>query len=130
MFSASGVASRPVMTWPPAADYASALQAALTVTGALAARGRSGKGAYLDVSLSETMLSWQAFGLTASANDGLKRAENLLNGGAACYQVYPLGMDGSSPSVRWRRIFGLISVMLWSTPNGLPANTIRCHKRP
>ena len=93
MFSASGVASRPVMTWPPAADYASALQAALTVTGALAARGRSGKGAYLDVSLSETMLSWQAFGLTASANGGLKRAENLLNGGAACYQVYATG-DG------------------------------------
>ncbi|MDA1090619.1 MAG: CoA transferase [Proteobacteria bacterium] len=92
MFSASGIADRPVMTWPPAADYAGALQAALTVTGALAARGRSGKGAYLDVSLSETMLSWQAFGLTAASaaavDGGLKRAENLLNGGAACYQVY------------------------------------------
>lgn len=88
MFSASGIPSRPVMTWPPAADYASALQAALAMTGALAKRGRTGKGAYLDVSLSETMLSWQAFGLTAAADGGLGRGENLLNGGAACYQIY------------------------------------------
>jgi crotonobetainyl-CoA:carnitine CoA-transferase CaiB-like acyl-CoA transferase len=88
MFSASGVAEKPVMTWPPATDYASALQAALAVSGALVARGRTGKGAYLDISLSEAMLSWQAFGLTAAAGEGMKRGENLLNGGAACYQVY------------------------------------------
>ncbi len=97
MFSASGIPQKPVMTWPPAADYASALQAALVITGALAARGRSGKGAYLDVSLSETMLSWQACGLTASsaaaADGGLRRGENLLNGGAACYQIYAT-LDG------------------------------------
>ncbi len=93
MFSASGIPEKPVMTWPPAADYASALQAALAITGALAARGRTGKGVTLDVSLSETMLSWQAFGLTAAADGGLRRGENLLNGGAACYQIYAT-LDG------------------------------------
>jgi len=42
-YSASGVPDKPVMGWPPAADYASALQSALTITGALVARARTGK---------------------------------------------------------------------------------------
>ncbi len=88
-FSASGIPERPVLTWPPAADYASALQAALTITGALVARARTGKGAHLDVSLSESMLAWQAFGMIAAGGEGKAgRGENLLNGGAACYQIY------------------------------------------
>ncbi|MDA0305407.1 MAG: CoA transferase [Proteobacteria bacterium] len=94
--SASGIAQRPVIGWPPAADYASALQAALTVSGALLARTRTGKGAYLDVSLSESMLAWQALGMTGASSGGGKapeRAANLLNGGAASYQVYETG-DG------------------------------------
>ena len=92
--SASGIPERPVMAWPPAADCASALQAALAITGALLARARTGEGAYLDVSLAESMLAWQAWGLTAAsaatagADGGPRRGENLLNGGAASYQVY------------------------------------------
>ena len=92
-FSASGVPEKPVMAWPPAADCASALQAAVSVLGALVARARTGEGAYLDVSLSETMLAWQAWGLTAAGDGKMARGENLLNGGAACYQVYATG-DG------------------------------------
>jgi len=93
-FSASGIPERPVMVWPPAADCASALQAALAITGALVARTRTGEGAYLDVSLAESMLAWQAWGLTAAsaassgAGGAPRRGENLLNGGAASYQVY------------------------------------------
>ncbi|MEE8223334.1 MAG: CoA transferase [Alphaproteobacteria bacterium] len=91
-FSASGIPERPVLTWPPAADYASALQAALTITGALVARARTGKGAHLDVSLSESMLAWQAFGMIAAGGEGeTGRGRNLLNGGAACYQIYATG---------------------------------------
>ena len=93
-FSASGIPERPVMAWPPAADCASALQAALAITGALLARARTGEGAYLDVSLAESMLAWQAWGLTAAqaatagAGRGPRRGENLLNGGSASYQIY------------------------------------------
>jgi len=88
-YAASGPAERPAMAWPPAADYASALQAALTVAGALVRRARTGNGAFLDVSLAESMLAWQAWGLTAAASGAApKRGENLLNGGAACYQIY------------------------------------------
>jgi len=88
-YAASGPAGRPAMAWPPAADYASALQAALAVAGALVRRGRDGKGCFLDVSLAESMLAWQAWGMTAAnAGRAPKRGENLLNGGAACYQIY------------------------------------------
>ncbi len=88
-YAASGPADKPAMAWPPAADYASALQAALTITGALACRARTGNGAFLDVSLAESMLAWQAWGLTAAAaGRPPTRDGNLLNGGAACYQIY------------------------------------------
>ena len=92
--SVSGTPEKPVMAWPPAADYASAFQAALTMLGALVARARTGEGVYLDVSLAESMLAWQALGLTGAKLGGKPgRGENLLNGGAACYQVYATG-DG------------------------------------
>ncbi|HEX9570240.1 MAG TPA: CoA transferase [Rhodospirillales bacterium] len=88
-YAASGSADKPAMAWPPAADYASALQAALTITGALAQRARTGQGAFLDVSLAEAMLAWQAWGMTAAAlGSATRRGGNLLNGGAACYQIY------------------------------------------
>lgn len=88
-YAASGPVDKPAMAWPPAADYASALQAALTITGALAARARTCKGAFLDVSLAESILAWQAWGMTAAAmGQPPRRGENLLNGGAACYQIY------------------------------------------
>lgn len=87
--SASGVAERPVAMYPPAADYASALQAALAIAGALVRRAKDGKGAFIDVSLAESMLAWQAWGLTARAAGAQPAlAGNLLSGGAACYQVY------------------------------------------
>ncbi len=95
-FSASGISERPVMTWPPPADYASAQQSVVAILGALLARSRpgpcQGKGAFLDISLAESMLAWQAWGMTAALaeveGNSLRREENLLNGGAACYQFY------------------------------------------
>lgn len=90
MFSTSGSKEKPVLTWPPAADYASGQQAALTILGALVARQKTEKGAFIDVSLAESVLAWQSFGLTAVLNDKGKpgREQNLLNGGAAGYQIY------------------------------------------
>lgn len=81
---------RPAMMAPPVADFASGLQTALTVCGALIGRGRSGQGAYLDLSLAETVLAWQSLNLTAALRPGFEPAlaANLLNGGAACYQIY------------------------------------------
>jgi alpha-methylacyl-CoA racemase len=81
---------RPAMAAPPTADFASGLQTALAVCGALIGRGRTGQGAYLDLSLAETVLAWQSHTLTAALRPGFAPAlaANLLNGGVACYQIY------------------------------------------
>jgi crotonobetainyl-CoA:carnitine CoA-transferase CaiB-like acyl-CoA transferase len=86
----SGSRQRPEMAHPPTADCASAMQVALVTLAALLRRERSGEGAFLDVSLGETVLAWQAFPMTAALrNDGAaRRGEGLLNGGAACYRIY------------------------------------------
>ena len=81
----SGTNERPVIEYPPVVDHASAMQASITILGALYAREQSGKGAYLDISLFETILSWQYYPLL---NNESARAESLINGGAACYNIY------------------------------------------
>lgn len=87
--AASGTEDAPAMTWPPVADHAAAMQAALGALGALMGRARTGKGAFVDVSLAETALAWQAWGLTAAgAGESVARAGAVLNGGAAYYRVY------------------------------------------
>ena len=87
--SASGTEQRPVMTYPPVADHAGAMQAVNAVLAALLGRERSGKGAFLDISLTDSILSWQYIGLYESEQDiGQLRERLLLNGGAACYNIY------------------------------------------
>jgi crotonobetainyl-CoA:carnitine CoA-transferase CaiB-like acyl-CoA transferase len=86
---ASGPPERPAMAYPPVADYAGALQAALAISAALVRQARTGQGAHLDVSLMESVLAWQAGSLTQTAR-GMppERARELLNGGVACYNLY------------------------------------------
>ncbi|SME87861.1 Crotonobetainyl-CoA:carnitine CoA-transferase CaiB [Tistlia consotensis] len=91
--AASGPEAAPVMTYPPVADHASALQAVVVILAALLRRGggpEAGRGAYLDVSLTETVLAWQALPMTGALRPGWQptRGRALLNGGAACYRVY------------------------------------------
>lgn len=88
--AASGPAERPAFAYPPTADHASALQAALTAVAALLGRTRTGRGAFLDVSLAETVLAWQAIPLTLAQRKGHEpgRAAAMLNGGTAYYQIY------------------------------------------
>jgi crotonobetainyl-CoA:carnitine CoA-transferase CaiB-like acyl-CoA transferase len=86
----SGIEERPVFAFPPVADFASAQQTALAVCAALYGRERTGKGAFLDLSIMETVLGWQGLNLTAAARGALKpRGQDLLSGGAAFYAVYP-----------------------------------------
>ena len=86
----AGLGDQPIAAHPPTADYASGMQAALAVLGALLRRVRTGEGAFLDVSLMETVLAWQALNLTAALRPGHEptRGAALLNGGAACYRLY------------------------------------------
>jgi crotonobetainyl-CoA:carnitine CoA-transferase CaiB-like acyl-CoA transferase len=82
--SVSGPKEAPAIIYPPMADHAGAMQAALTILGALFARQRGGAGAFLDISLSESLLSWQGPGLTMPPS----RGEGVINGGAAFYRIY------------------------------------------
>ena len=87
---ASGVEARPVLAFPPVADHASAMHTAITLLAALIAREKTGCGAFLDVSIAETVLPWQrmVFAAMEAAGEDVRRTGHLLNGGAACYQVY------------------------------------------
>ena len=91
----SGTVERPVPAHPPTADYASGQQAALSVLGALLRRARTGEGAFLDVSLMETVLAWQAWPMTAALRPGQEtdRGRWLLTGGAAYYRLYRTADD-------------------------------------
>jgi crotonobetainyl-CoA:carnitine CoA-transferase CaiB-like acyl-CoA transferase len=81
----NGTTDAPVIGFPPLADHAGAMQASIAMLAALHARNQHDCGAYLDISLFETSLSWQYLPLLV---DGVERAQSLLNGGAACYNIY------------------------------------------
>ena len=88
--ASSGSAARPIGAHPPTADFASGMQAALTILAALLGRERSGRGAAIDTSISETVLAWQSLALTAAGRPGAEaeRGAGRLSGGAACYRIY------------------------------------------
>lgn len=76
---------RPVIPFPPMADYAGSLQSVLTILGALHARSRTGKGCTIDIGMAEALLFWNTLSFSAP----MPRGAGLLNGGAAFYQIYP-----------------------------------------
>lgn len=103
----SGAADKPHMAYPMVADYAGAMQSVAAILGALVGRGRSGKGAYLDIALADSVLAWQSQALTAQAAGNVPaRDANLLTGGAAFYGVYETA-DGRFVSL------GAIETTFW-----------------
>lgn len=88
--AAQGTAERPVVAVPPLADHAGAQQAVSAILAALLGRERTGKGAYLDVSLFEAALSWNYLEMAAAQRPAgaTAREEGLINGGAAYYRIY------------------------------------------
>ena len=98
----SGTGERPVIGFPPIADHASALQAAVAMLAALHGRERRGGGIFLDISITESILAWQY--LPMLGDD--ERAASILNGGAACYNIYRCA-DGDFISI------GAIEPQFW-----------------
>ncbi len=95
MLELIGTAETPVIPFPPVSDYAGGKQAATTMLAALLRRERTGQGAFLDVSLYESVLSWQGISMTAALrkDQAFSRGRDLLTGGAACYQIYRTADD-------------------------------------
>ena len=86
----SGTADNPVITFPPVADHAAALQASTTILAALYRQQKDGSGSYLDISIFESSLSLQYLPYFCDSNN---RGEGLLGGGAACYNIYRCADD-------------------------------------
>jgi len=108
----TGPGEKPLVAFPPVADYGGALQAVIAIQGALFNRTRTGKGAFLDVAMADAILAWQASAMTQAelAKQGAggppARACDLLTGGAACYQTYETS-DGKFISI------GAIEEVFW-----------------
>jgi len=81
----SGSAERAIIGYPPIADHAAAMQASIAILAALHAKNSGHGGVYLDISMTESMLAWQYLPLLGNAS---QRAASILNGGAACYNIY------------------------------------------
>lgn len=121
MLNLTGTAETPVMPFPPICDYAAGKQAATTILAALLRRGRTGQGAFIDVSLFEMALSWQSFALAAAGRAGkaFGRGRDLLTGGAACYQIYRTADDrfvalGAIEDKFWRTFCATVNRPDWS----------------
>ena len=87
----SGTAEQPVIGYPPIADHAAAMQASTAMLAALYARAGNPAGIYLDISMTESILAWQYLPIL---NRSGERATSILNGGAACYNLYQCADGG------------------------------------
>lgn len=126
LLAASGPHAAPAITFPPIADHASAMHAALCALGGLLGRARTGQGAFIDVSLAETVLAWQGWGLTAArAGAAPAREGALLNGGAAYYRIYRTGDGkfvalGAIEKAFWRNFCEAVARRDWTDRHADP----------
>lgn len=107
-FAATGTEERPVAPFPPTSDMASGMMVAIAALAGIHNAARTGQGGFFDLSIMETTLAWQSFGLAeAAAGKPIKRGAGLLSGGAACYQFYQCA-DGGWLSV------GALEAKFWA----------------
>lgn len=81
---------RPVIPGVPVADLAGGMFAALTILAALIRRNRSHQGAYIDLSMTDCVLSWLSIHAAEyfSTGQSPKPSEMVLTGGFPCYAIY------------------------------------------
>lgn len=111
----------------PVADYAGGLLAALAIVGALCGRARDGKGCQIDLALADAVMPAQLFQLAELGLTGVppQVRTGLLNGGAACYQVYDTA-DGGRVSLAalegkfWEAFCGAASRPDWAGRHAEP----------
>ena len=74
----------------PLADFAGGLNAATAILLALIARPKTGRGQYIDLSITDTMLSFMSLALFYYQHDGTlpQRSNDFLSHRYACYNTY------------------------------------------
>jgi len=90
----------PVVPGVQVADVGGALYAALAIVAAASGRHRSGRGCFVDISMTESALSFLSLlaGKLAAGFTGATRGEDELAGGFPCYGVYATA-DGKAMSL-------------------------------
>nr|WIE91219.1 CoA transferase [Mesorhizobium sp. WSM4875] len=86
----SGTLDEPVASNPPIADFAGALHAFGMISAALFRRARTGRGAYIDIAMSDAALSVMGPDIAALAAPDFdtSRGRGPYSGGWACYNHY------------------------------------------
>ena len=114
MLTAPSGCDIPVIGFPPLADHAAAMQASTAMLAALHGREPQ-QGVFLDISLFETSLSWNYLPLLAG---GEQQSLEILNGGAACYNLYRCADDryislGAIEASFWANFCGALQRPEW-----------------
>ncbi len=91
----TGSVDAPAQPQPPISDYAGATQAVSCILAALVGRRSSNQGAYLDISMAESVLGWQCMTLNNVDRQGysMERGDGVDSGGAASYRIYRTADD-------------------------------------
>lgn len=99
-------------------DLSSGLYAALTVTAALMRRAATGEGRFIDLSMTDCVLSWMALDIAAAAEDPHKAGEPFL-GNIPHYGIYETS-DGRKISLGivhedhfWTRLCDVLGLDEW-----------------
>jgi crotonobetainyl-CoA:carnitine CoA-transferase CaiB-like acyl-CoA transferase len=100
-----GPEGTPVVPGAPSADMAAGLTALSATLMALVARDRTGKGAYIDCAMFDSLLPWCAHtaGSAIIGREAPRSSEQRSLGGAAFYQVYTAS-DGKHIALGGREI--------------------------
>jgi crotonobetainyl-CoA:carnitine CoA-transferase CaiB-like acyl-CoA transferase len=92
------------------ADLSGGVIASLSILAALIQRGRTGRGAYIDISMTDTSFLWNIMNIAACVALSKQPSEEdlVLTGSYGCYRVYETG-DGRYISV------GALESKFWSS---------------
>lgn len=91
----TGAMETPQVPGGQVGDIGGAYAAVAGITAALLRRERTGEGAYVDTSMSESVLPFMLYTWAEAITRGTKGGEGTLSGGQACYRIYRT-LDGRS----------------------------------
>jgi itaconate CoA-transferase len=132
----TGEEGRPAKPGPPVADVGSGLQAAVSILAALVARGTTGRGAAIEISMFDTVTDFLGFALLHAKYTGQERPPNGMSSPVvAPYGAYPtkdgrVVVLGTTNDAEWQRL----ARTLLERPDlagdpGLATNAQRCEQR-
>jgi crotonobetainyl-CoA:carnitine CoA-transferase CaiB-like acyl-CoA transferase len=133
----TGEEGRPAKPGAPVADVGSGLQAAVSILAALVARGTTGRGAAIEISMFDTVTDFLGFALLHARYTGIERPPiGMSSPVVAPYGAYPTkdgrtAVLGTTNDGEWQRLARtLIGRADLADDPSLATNAQRCAQRP